>query len=668
MGLDVYKEKEAPALVQKARAAIVFIVFAWLLAGNLAVHAAVHAPAHLTQADLWLSPSNHWAPPTHLAQSDDGVLAAATPWKTVALPHARPRAVATEAAAAQAPPEVAWYRLQVPAEALAATPQGPRLYIPRWQTAGTVAIYAGGQLLWQTRGSRVWNSTNRPVWLDLGGVAQPGQPLQVYVRMASQVGVGGALSSVWVGPAEALQWSWRARTLLQADGVMLSRGAYLVIGIFALAVWLVRRRREERVYLLFFLMSVFQLLSMVHYMVDETGHGVDDEWFAWMVYVVGALGSNLCAYAFLCLINRLRLPRLTAAMLLYAGGLMLVTLPAFGLIELNAVLPLLRLALIPAGLVMVGVGVWGAFKRRTPGSWLLAAWLLLSIPLGVHDLNMQRYLGDIESIYLTPYVYVGLFTMFLLIAYTRYVSALGVAAHAKVTLEQRLAEREAELATSHERLRVIEREQTLMHERQRLMRDMHDGVGSSLMSALRLVEHGEAALVDVPQVLRECIDDLKISIDSLEPVDADLLALLASLRFRLSPRLEGAGLALHWQVQDLPPLPWLDAQSALNVLRVLQEVLTNIIKHSGAREITVSTAEGHQAHAPGVEVRIADDGGGFEPPALDALPPGRKGLANIRARVHALGGRCRWQAGEGGGTVFVLWLPLEPGPASRDAA
>ena len=399
----------------------------------------------------------------------------------------------------------------MPAEALAATPQGPRLYIPRWQTAGTVAIYAGGQLLWQTRGSRVWNSTNRPVWLDLGGVAQPGQPLQVYVRMASQVGVGGALSSVWVGPAEALQWSWRARTLLQADGVMLSRGAYLVIGIFALAVWLVRRRREERVYLLFFLMSVFQLLSMVHYMVDETGHGLDDGWFAWMVYVVGALGSNLCAYAFLCLINRLRLPRLTAAMLLYAGGLMLVTLPAFGLIELNAVLPLLRLALIPAGLVMVGVGVWGAFKRRTPGSWLLAAWLLLSIPLGVHDLNMQRYLGDIESIYLTPYVYVGLFTMFLLIAYTRYVSALGVAAHAKVTLEQRLAEREAELATSHERLRVIEREQTLMHERQRLMRDMHDGVGSSLMSALRLVEHGEAALVDVPQVLRECIDDLSNS-------------------------------------------------------------------------------------------------------------------------------------------------------------
>ena len=134
--------------------------------------------------------------------------------------------------------------------------------------------------------------------------------------------------------------------------------------------------------------------------------------------------------------------------------------------------------------------------------------------------------------------------MFLLIAYTRYVRALDVAAQANATLERRLAEREAELAASHERLRQVEREQTLMTERQRLMREMHDGMGSSLMTALRVIEHGERDRVDVAQVL-ECIDDLKISIDSLEPLDADLLALLATLRFRLGPRLEGAGLALH---------------------------------------------------------------------------------------------------------------------------
>jgi hypothetical protein len=49
---------------------------------------------------------------------------------------------------------------------------GPRLYLPRWQTLGTLAVYGNGRLLWQSRGDgRVFN---RPVWIDLGGVAPPG--------------------------------------------------------------------------------------------------------------------------------------------------------------------------------------------------------------------------------------------------------------------------------------------------------------------------------------------------------------------------------------------------------------------------------------------------------------------------------------------------------------
>lgn len=622
------------------------------------------APAHLTQAQLWHSPSTDWAPPDALAQAGDGVLDAATAWHTVALPHTQPRAVASTLADAQAAPEVSWFRLQVPAAALAATPQGPRLYLPRWQTLGTLAVYGNGRLLWQSRGDgRVWNSFNRPVWIDLGGVAPPGQPLALHLRMASQRDAGGALSTLWAGPAEALKLSWRARTLAQADLVAFSRGSYLVIGVFALGVWLLRRRRDERLYLLFFLMSVFQLLSTLHYLVDNEGFGITDDWFTWLTYVLGALGANLCAFFFLCAINRLRLPRLAWAMVLYALVLTLATLPGLGL-PLGTALPLARMALAPPALVVIGIGVWGALRTRSWSSALLAGWLLLSLPIGIHDLRLQSYQGDLEDIYYTPYVYVGLFAMFLLIAYTRYVRALDVAAQAQATLARRLAERERELAASHARLRQVEREQTLMAERQRLMREMHDGVGSSLMSALRWVEQGRPGEVDVAQVLRESIDDLKISIDSLEPVDADLLALLAGLRFRLAPRLEGAGLVLHWQVQEVPPLPWLDAQNALHVLRIVQEVLANIVKHSGARAITLRTAPAERDGAPGVQVQVQDDGRPFAPPPPGTRQPGRKGLGNVQARARALGAHVGWAPQPGGGTVFTLWLPLQ-GPGER---
>ena len=254
------------------------------------------------------------------------------------------------------------------------------------------------------------------------------------------------------------------------------------------------------------------------------------------------------------------------------------------------------------------------------------------------------------------YVYLGLFTLFLLVAYRRYNGALAVAENANLHLAERLKAQEAELAQAHERLLAGEREQTLMHERQRLMREMHDGVGSSLMSALRVVEFNKAGTVNLVQLLQECIDDLKLSIDSLEPLDCDLLALLAGLRYRLGPRLEGAGLRLHWEVSDLPALPWLDAQAALHVLRILQEVLTNIIKHSGAREITVRTAQAPLQGRAGVQVLVEDDGHPFD--RAQAPTEGRKGLANMRTRALALQARLDW-APLAGGNRFTLWMPLE---------
>lgn len=232
-------------------------------------------------------------------------------------------------------------------------------------------------------------------------------------------------------------------------------------------------------------------------------------------------------------------------------------------------------------------------------------------------------------------------------------SLLGLArTSARSTLEA--IELRFKLAASEKRLRDIERREAITQERQRLMQDMHDGLGSSLRTALLSVEKGRAPDNAVADVLKGCIDDLKLAIDSMEPVQADLLLLLATWRFRLEPRLDETGITLLWEVADVPELDWLEPRSALHILRILQEALTNVIKHANATEIHVATATEDDC----VRVSITDNGQGF---ALEpALHRGGKGLSNQMRRAQSIGAEVHWKSGDAG-TCFSLRLPVRKG-------
>jgi len=275
--------------------------------------------------------------------------------------------------------------------------------------------------------------------------------------------------------------------------------------------------------------------------------------------------------------------------------------------------------------------------------------------LGMTDWMLQNNVISPEGWYFGAYTPALCFIVFGALMYRRYVAAIAEVERVNASLAERLKAREAELEASHRRLRDIELRQTISDERQRLMQDMHDGLGSSLISAIRSVERGDLSDARVSQILKDCLDDLKLTIDSMEPVDADLLLLLATLRFRLEPRLEGTGVNLNWEVREMPTLAWLNPSSALHILRIVQESIANILRHTHATEIHVRTA----VVDDGVCIRIGDNGQGFEPDVVLARGAGR-GLQNQRRRAAALGGKVQWQSGPHG-TVFTLWLPMELG-------
>jgi len=182
------------------------------------------------------------------------------------------------------------------------------------------------------------------------------------------------------------------------------------------------------------------------------------------------------------------------------------------------------------------------------------------------------------------------------------------------------------------------------------MQDMHDGMGSSLVTALRGIEHGKMDEAAIVEVLKGCIDDLKLTIDSMEPVETDLLLLLATFRFRLQPRLESMGIRLRWHAEDVPPMAWLDHRNALHIFRIFQECFTNIIKHAGATEIRMTT----RLQGETVLITVTDNGKGF---IDEADRPRGKGMANQTSRAKAIGAEVKWSS-SAAGTEFQLVLPV----------
>lgn len=330
-----------------------------------------------------------------------------------------------------------------------------------------------------------------------------------------------------------------------------------------------------------------------------------------------------------------------------------ITLPVFpGLPDVYLLSSLVYIILLVMGATVASAGLRNSWLSQSRDGILLSGWGLLGMAFGLYDWLLQSNYVDIEGSYLGSYSNVLVFVIFMYVMYHRYIGAIAEVRQVNASLAQRLQAREAELAASHEQLRKIEHRQTLSQERQRLMQDMHDGLGSSLISALRVVEHGRMDEAEVAQVLKGCIDDLKLAIDSMEPVEADLLLLLATLRFRLGPRLESTGIALRWEVTDVPALDWLDPRNALHILRILQETFTNIIKHTHATEIRVATGVENDH----VFVTITDNGQGFS--VENALKSGGRGLSNQMRRAEAIGAQISWDS-NAAGTRLTLRLPIK---------
>ncbi len=569
---------------------------------------------------------------------------ASTTVTQVVLPYHLDREQGTRAAVATF--EV---RLQVPKRV--DEPYG--LYLAR--VGNSAEIWLNDSLLAQLGDIREKNAADYskgPQYVSIPAqLLQPDNVIRIHLR--ADGGRRGGLSSLVVGPdnevlplfEQAHRWRMNASLAVAVFS--------LLVGTLALVLWATQFEPgtglagRDSIYLSAGVAEFCWALRVGDIAIEHPPL----PWPAWGVAMTAAFAGWICCIALFChntagWHRRPGMVWMRVAMATLFGSSILASSLAYTLhrpVFLTAWLACANIFFI----IYAGFYLVAAIRAPTTARLLVGLAGALNVAVGVRDWVAIRISGDYSQSTWIRYssVLFGLTLGYIVLM--RFRAASGQAQDLAANLATRVEQREQELSLGYARLDQLVREHERAAERARILRDMHDGVGSHLSSAIRQLESGQADRDRVLYTLRDSLDQLKLSIDAMNLPPGDVTALLASLRYRLEPRFAALNIELQWHVDELAPVPGLDAPAMRHLQFMVFEALSNVLRHAQARVLCIEA----NTIAGRARLKIVDDGCGF-----DAGQPLRKGLLSMHERAAAIGARLSLDS-EPGRTVIEIVLP-----------
>jgi signal transduction histidine kinase len=445
---------------------------------------------------------------------------------------------------------------------------------------------------------------------------------------------------LYVGDEAALSPDFKLRVFIEERLQTIALGAQLVIGIGVLFAYFYRPRDAD-----FAWMAALVVLASVVALGLFTGFEPDSaNLWPTIITLAPAVGLVLIGVA-LALIHvppprALRLVAMAVTVALSASVVsgLLTSRPLIAAISLP---PMIMCFAVACGII-----AYGALDRRNTEARLLLAPIILMSWFAARDMGVSIGLLD-GSILLSGYGRLFFLAAATAVLMRRLAVSLDQLDHANENLNQRLAAREAELAVLHRQERIEAAQRVREQERQRLTHDLHDGISGHLVSIIAMAERTDTGTRPIEQAAREALDDLRLVIYSLELGDRELPLALANFRERLIPQLRRIGVTLDWSTARLPEVSGVTPGNALTILRILQEAITNALKHGPARNITIrgTAIDGGKA-----AITVENDGRPF------AIGGRGHGLENMRRRASALAGELRLEPLTEG-TRLTLLLP-----------
>lgn len=557
----------------------------------------------------------------------------ASVWQPTALPHRSTRPVEHDLTAY-------WYRLNYLVDAPA---EPVWLLFPKLRSGGNV--YVNGLII--GRISQADALTQRRWFRPYMFVIPPVALRQGTNVITVQLAIREPLTSfgeVFIGGEEDIRPMYDRLLFWENTVTEVASFLCLIVGGLTLLIWV--RRRQEALYGMF---SVCALFWGVRTLVFRMAEVPMSQWVAWrFMYYFTTAGFIVCISLFMLRLSECVRPRLERLMFAY----WLVGCAAFLVIGVPARQAMdgwWTLGFLPFTLYSVVMLVESARRTRSASATAMLGAVAFAFTLALHDFAVQHGLFGVAEFYLLHLGIPAFLLVMALVLLERFLKTLQLADSLHDSLAAKVAERERALLKSHERLRRLERLNATAEERQRIMQNLHDGVGSQLITSLILVKGGSADQAQIVSLLQDCIDEMRLALDSMSAENDELIPVLGSFKARILPRFIAMGLRLDWANENLPASLQVPPHATLQVLRVLQEALANVLKHAMAS--TVSVRVGTERDT--LVIIVKDDGVGMPGPAS----AGGHGVGNMRTRASKMGATLDVFADETGTTVR-LSVPL----------
>jgi signal transduction histidine kinase len=524
------------------------------------------------------------------------------------------------------------------------------VYLPRFTNG--VAVSVNGIEILDSRRDPSANRSDRAtpeIAIIPASLLQEGSN-ELVIRLFHWSPIAGFLDKVYVGPDRDLRPYYEQRTLIFVTLPLVFSAWQGILAVILIVMWAMRRG-EAAYGVLAAAMALGAIQALLTTAIDQPAHPELNT-----TLLASAPLESACVVAFAILFFVRKWPRLLGPLLFLPGLIML----AIGLLGdpfaiRQAFLVLAIPTLIVHLLLLAVIVAWSEMRRRDVPSLLLGCGVTIVLTALLHDvIEAAGFIPD-HRLFFTRLSYSAMLVAIGAGLTWRFAQALnrvdGFAAHLAVQLHEAEEKLKASFAREQER----ERAAALARERTRLMRDLHDGLGGQLVSIVALSERDKAS-ENIGEAARAALKDIRLVIDSMDDIGGDLMLALGSWRDRAAAQLRPHEIALDWRAAPpgLPVYPELRPWHVIQIIRILDEAVTNAVKHAGAKHITVSieTIKGDGGEQGCITV--SDDGKGF---AVEAeRRASSRGLANMKSRAARCGAELELSSGVGGTTVR-LQLP-----------